>query len=300
MGGQIVGHKLLFVLRNFGVTQLHAGLHKTGTTTLQRSLASAGLLQRARRADFREPDSFRRVLLEAASNKRVVSSEHLLGEMYDIYSTAVERFRHIQQVLERSQLTLYVRPHTQWHAAAYSQIVQQGTILSQRDYEAQIQDQRYFRWKQLASDLLGLSSPSAKVCIRVSGDVVADYARIIGVPLKSRAWSNQSLSPMALEALVRLRDEGFSPSSNARQALKNFMPESRLSCSVFSRSFQTRLKGMKMDWIQFSEEMASSGQSISPNWAQSYDDEIRPPASEIFTTRDLTAAKDHIRFAAGR
>ena len=298
-GGNLT-RRTLFYARNWGVTQIHAGLHKTGSTSLQRSLRAAGLLQSAVRSDFRDAEALRRVLLEADSRQRVVSSEHLLGEMYDMYSTAVERARLIQRVVDRSRLTVYVRPHWQWHAAAYSQIIQQGTILTRGDYEAHVEAQRYFSLKQLCSDLLSLRSSSAEVQIRVSKDVVADYSSVIGVPLARPKWLNQSLSPMALEALIRLRDDCSIPTREVRHALRSFMPESRFTSSVFSRQFQLRLIDMRADWIDFSKALASSGQPISNDWGRAYERQLLPPASEIFTAGDLDAARTHVRLAGNK
>jgi hypothetical protein len=172
--------------------------------------------------------------------------------------------------------------------------------LSSTDYENLVEPAKYFSFNQLATDLLSVSSSSARLQVRVAADVVVDYAGVIGVPLRRTNPQNSSLSPMALEALVRIRNEGSALSDTARVALAHFMPESRLTSSVFSRRFQARLVAMKSDWLQLMKTMAAAGCDISGSWLSAYDREIRPPASEIFSEHHLEAAKKCIRLAARR
>ena len=284
----------LYLARNWTEAKIHAGLHKTGSTSLQQSLRSAGLLQSSRRGDFRESESFREILVNANSKKRVVSSEHLLGEILDMYSTAPARFELLKTTLESSHTTLYMRPHTQWHSSAYSQIVQQGTELNQEDYEKSIAGSKYFSWARLADDLLTLSTPAARVSIRASGQVIADYAKILGVRLPPAQRRNPSLSPMAVEAFTRLTSEGFVSPHKARKALVSFMPESKSTSSVFSQNFQLKLIEMKEDWYELSETLSAFGQTIHHSWLDTYNVDVLPSAREIFRAGHLKAAKRHI------
>lgn len=289
--------KALHLLRNSGELKVHAGLHKTGSSSLQRSLKLARLLQESSRSDFRNPQTFLLVFSEAWSKQRVVSSEHLLGEMDDLYQTAVDRVRLLAQQAWQTETTCYVRPHPEWHQSAFGQLIQQGTVTDRDKYEEKVLNCRYFEWSNLASDLFGLSSPATRLRFRSASDVVGDFSQVIGVPLPRVRPLNLSLSPMALEALIRLQPLDRLRHQEARRGLQTFMPESRFSYSVFSRRFQKHLKQMRGDWLEFSRIVGGEGQKISERWQNSYDFDILPPVREVFTDRDLAAAKEHIRRA---
>ena len=270
---------------------MHAGLHKTGSSSLQESLGAAGLLQRSSRSDFRDSSELRRVLSRATVSNRVVSSEHFFGELHDFYSTACERFEFLKANVDRSRTTFYLRPHVDWYSSAYSQFVQEGRAIDLASFERAALSSRYFSWNSLASDLLERSNPSAQVVIKVASDVVNDYSQVIGVALPSIQRKNPSLSPMALEALVRLANEGLAPHSVARLALRDFMPESKKNTSVLTEQFQSQLLGMRDDWVAFSKTMHSVGQPIAKRWERFYDIDTRPTASKIFTSRHLEEAR---------
>lgn len=293
------GNRVLHQWRNRGETQIHAGLHKTGSTSLQDSLRVVGLLQNSHRSDFRDRENFYRVMSDASSNRLVISSEHVLGEMLDIYSSAAERFELIAGHLDQSRTILYVRPHPQWHVSAYAQLVQQGTEVTPEEYENRMISTRYFSWNQLAEDLLTISGPSARLEIRAAQNVVIDFARVIGVTLPQKSRRNESLSPLALEAVRRLNREGFSVSSSARRALATFRPESRLSTSVFSRGFQSKLIEMRGDWLQLAKTLNATGAFLADSWQESYDKEILCPVSEVFSSSDLDDAVSHIETHRG-
>ena len=290
-----VFRRKLHALKNQGETRIHAGLHKTGSTSLQNSLRVAGILQSSSRSDFRDPVKFQATLSEAGSHNRVVSSEHLLAEMYDMYSTAPERIELITNYVERSEITLYLKPHPEWHASAYSQLVQQGTLTDCVAYQERVESSRYFSWSRLARDLLNAGGSSTRIRVRAAQNVVRDYAKVLRVPLPRSTRKNSSLSPMALEALVRLGQETSIPWEVARRGLQNFMPESRLTTSVLSREFQSRLLEMREDWLQLTGIINAETQVISGSWETSYLQGIRAPARDIFSGRDLKAAEEHIR-----
>lgn len=288
---RIVSSRFLYAARNWRTTNVHAGLHKTGSSSLQGSLGAAGLLQRSSRSDFRDSSELRRVLSQATVSNRVVSSEHFFGELHDFYSTACDRFEFLKANVLRSRTTFYLRPHLDWYSSAYSQLVQEGRAIDLASFERVALSSRYFSWDSLASDLLERSNPSAQVVIRAASDVVHDYSQVIGVALPRIQRKNPSLSPMALEALVRLTKEGLAPHSMARLALRDFMPESKRNTSVLTEHFQLQLLGMRDDWAAFSKTMRSVGQPIAERWERFYDIDIRPTASDIFTPQHLEQAR---------
>ena len=283
--------RALYAARNWKTTNVHGGLHKTGSSSLQASLGAVGLLQASSREDFRDGAELRRVLLDATLTKRVVSSEHLFGELHDFYSTACERFDFLKTNLDRSRTTFYLRPHPDWYSSTYSQFLQEGRVIDLASFERAALSSPYFSWNSLASDLLDLSDQSAQVLIRVANDVVHDYSQVIGVALPRIQPKNASLSPMALEALIRLTQEGFVSSAVARSALRDFMPESKRSTSIFSEQFQLQLLGRQEDWLEFSKTMLSVGQPVSERWVRNYSHNPRPTARDIFTTEHLHAAR---------
>ncbi|MDA9114577.1 hypothetical protein N9J31_01755 [Pontimonas sp.] len=288
------GQKVVHFAKNWGETKIHAGLHKTGSTSLQQALHTAGILQPSHRSDFREPDKLIEVLRNAKARRKVVSSEHFFGEMLTMYESAVERFELLRATLDRSETTVYLRPHAEWHSSSFSQFIQQGTIISSEKYETSVLRTRYFSWHRLAKDLLDRSSASAKVRFRATFDVVSDYSLVLGVPLSKPNRHNSSLSPMAIEAQIRLSAEGFMEPKYLRKGLKNFMPESKTISSVFSKDFQMSLKEMKQDWFQMTKLLLGEGHQISEHWLTRYDQRVLPSTAEIFSKTDLLAAKRHV------
>ena len=102
-------------LRNRHRLIIHAGLHKTGSTSLQTSLNKSGLLLPTRRSDFRSEVPLADKLKIAKSRGFIVSSEHFLGEMLGFYSQADARVSWLTKHFDSFSLVVYLRPHLECH-----------------------------------------------------------------------------------------------------------------------------------------------------------------------------------------
>ena len=131
-----------------GMLTLHAGLHKTGTTSIQSALDVArGNIQRRqiylRWNDLFESDAAINVTklhkirdLSARRWNVVVSSEGALGSMSTAYKEAPRVVQELRTHLMGTPLRLvvYLRPQHDWVASAYSQFVKEGGLLAPEIY----------------------------------------------------------------------------------------------------------------------------------------------------------------------
>jgi hypothetical protein len=282
------------IVANRGELQIHAGPHKTGSTSLQRSLRETGMLYPSRRGDFRSRDSFDQALRGAHRNVQILSSEHLLGEVADLYSSAPDRLTQISACGFRSRVFVYLRPHLEWHTSIVSQLIQQGSFEFVDRYFEQLPQKRYVSLRSFCEDLLDASSSSLRVEIRVSEDVVADFARRVSVPLRGRSGINASFSPVALASLRKLSESAYAPHSVLRSALRGYAQESRGVFSILTSSQQNFLKNMRADWMDTLKLVSNYEDKSVIDSLGGYDREVLPSVYENFSNKDRVDATRHV------
>lgn len=274
------------------VLAVHGGLHKTGTTSVQRSLAEVGILHPCNRADFRDPSVFGSVLRGAWKRRQVVSSEHFLGEIVDMYGTAPGRFAQLTELPFKVHVTLYVRPHLEWHTSAVSQLLQQGSFKDADRYLENLFTRRYLSWYNLKMDLEASRGENTSFQIRAARDVVRDYGSLLGVSLVSDQRANLSLTPFGLVALRKLSEEGFASRDFLRKTLAGFGLESKGQYSILSQEVQVRLKQFRSDWA------AVFGDQIAPDlrhqWERSYRSPALPSAEDGLSQSGLDDARRYV------
>lgn len=282
------------IVANRGELQIHAGVHKTGSTSLQRSLRAAGMLYPSHRRDFTSRDSFDQALRGAHRNIQILSSEHLLGEMDDLYSSAPERLTQISACGFKSRLFVYLRPHLEWHASIVSQLIQQGNSDVVDHYLEQLPQKRYVSLRSFCEDLLDASSSSLRVEIRVSEDVVGDFARRVGVSLPGGSRNNSSYSPVALAALRKLGEMAYAPHNLLRSALRGYAEESRGVFSILTFSQQKFLKNMRADWMGAMKMFSNPEDKNVIASLSRYDKAVLPSVYENFSNKDRIDATRHV------
>ncbi|HAE74539.1 MAG TPA: hypothetical protein DCG44_05015 [Candidatus Aquiluna sp.] len=282
------------MVNNRNELQMHAGLHKTGTTSIQASLRELGMLSPCRRSDFRDPDSFEKVVNDAAENSQVLSNEHILGEMADLYALATQRLNQIAQFGRNVRVFVYLRPHPEWHASVFSQLIQQGSFRSADAYFETISAQRNLSLRFFCQDLLSASASTLRLEVRVAADVVRDFGKRIGIPLKPGKRANQSLSPFALVALATLSESAYAPHHALRVALVDYARETFGRFSIFSHSQQNYLKSLRTDWIDTLPYVSNGSDRPAASWCDSYEKANLPNAFDFFGADDLKKVERYL------
>ena len=285
---------LAYRLSNRDEVQIHAGLHKTGSTSLQRSLALAGLLYPCRRTDFLESALYCAAINGAVKNHQVLSSEQLLGEMGDLYETARERIKFLERFDHKFRVIIYLRPHLEWHSSVLAQLIQQGSLGTADGYLEKNQSRSYFRWVELCQDLLRAKPPNTRLELRVASDTVSDFGLRIGVNLRKVPRTNVSLSPFGLVALQKLTEENFAANPVIRRSLRGFRTDSTGQFSLFSPHEQTLLKSMRGDWEAIAALVCDDARRTHEQLSSLYDLPEMPYAHNFFEKGDLDQAKRYV------
>ena len=178
---------------------VHAGLHKTGSTSIQAALGtSIGHVGRRQaylhwsdlfRTDgVINPDGMAKIRrLSARGWHVVVSSEGALGPLSTnaVYPDAPNVAAQLDALFADQDLRLvvYVRPQHEWAESSYAQYVRSGGTLHPRDYIATLRDQPYLRHTTLVDDLRRSLRTSRLVVrpYRSNGDVVSDFFETAGL-----------------------------------------------------------------------------------------------------------------------
>lgn len=214
------------------VIQIHAGIHKTGSTAIQLGLArlapdlaahgialpnfgARGRGHHVLAAFASDPDACARAWAEAAgcaeeigADRILISSEHLVGADPAALKSALAAFGpHVPR------LQVYVRPHVALFTSLYLQRVKAGAA---RTAPTDLAD-RYMRSPEF--DYV----PTLERFIKVFGpDAVAvrefDPDRFEGGSLLADAWQFLDLPPALLPAATAGGDETVNPTPTAEQA----------------------------------------------------------------------------------
>lgn len=283
-----------FRFRSRGHLTIHAGLHKTGSTSIQMSLRKAGLLLPAARADFRSEANLRLKLYSARSRGLIVSSEHFLGEMPDFYSTAAERIEFLRREFESVQLIVYLRPPLEWHESAFSQLIQQGNAVAEAQYFRNVDMSPVADFRQLVRMVGEFNRDTSTGWIRWAQNVVDDFSHVIGLELPRVPNQNMSLHPLALEGMRRLGERGEFSHSVMRSALAGWKPSGLEPISIFSVETQNRLLSRQMEWVE-SAGILEYFQAVPLGWEAAARTDVRPAAKDILNNGHMESLLEMIR-----
>lgn len=289
--------KLRRILRKLGYRErllIHAGLHKTGSTSVQAALGDFRMLMPSRRQDFRSSDTFKTVILAADKRGLIVSSEHFLGELADIYSDARTKLIWLEECQVQAHLVVYMRPHLDWHESAYGQFLSEGRQQVNHEYLANVRQQVNFRYENLVRLLVSDAWEYSEVSIRYASDTVADFSRLSQISIRSASIQNMSLSPFGLVALRSLAQEGFASWQELRSSLVGYREETKRTHSLFSENQQKSLLAMRSDWEAVYRQLRTEDVD---SWAQGflrYEIPLRIQVPEELSTSDLDRARRYV------
>lgn len=170
---------------------VHAGLHKTGSTSIRVALGLCthrrGLSMASPRYSGSTLDGgwVRRVERAARGRHVVISDESILGEPEAGYRDARTRASEWALRFPDSDLRfiLYVRPQVEWLSSVYLQLVQQGVDLDVSSFWQSVQNERNLRWTHLTMSLIDVLGQD-RVVVRPylhGSDVVDDFFSISGI-----------------------------------------------------------------------------------------------------------------------
>ena len=288
------GESYAFRAHARGRILVHAGLHKTGSTSLQSSLRSSGLLLSAARADFRSQDLLASRLKQARARGLVVSSEHFLGEMVDFYSSAAERLAWLCQEFGSVTVIVYLRPHLEWHESAFSQLIQQGTPMTEGEYIRVVEQSPVADFRELARQITRVNKSASIGLVRWAPDVVGDFSHVIGFNLPQTHIRNSSLHPLALEAMRRMTQTSDFGHNRMRRILGGWAPETACVTSIFSEQTQSYFIRKHSEWLE-TAEILSSFQEVPPGWYKAFKVETRPSARDMFSDEHLSSVLAALR-----
>ena len=250
----------------------------------------------ASRTDFRSEVKLREKLTVGQTRGLVVSSEHFLGEMFGFYSDAVEKVKWLTENFHSIKLIVYLRPHTEWHESAFSQLIQQGTEVTEKAYIEGVRRSPVGDLRGLARLISNVNMFDSIGWVRHAADVVEDFSTLLGYKLPRVKRANVSLHPLALEAFPRLKGErGFSR-SDLRQNLAFWKPETSRAFSIFSQETQTLLLSKNSEWLEVAD-LISAFQEVPPGWTQAFPVGTKPSAKEHLTEQHIVSMREHMKSA---
>lgn len=218
---------------------VHAGLHKTGSTSIQAALdTSSGHVGR-RQAYLRwsdlfltdgviNPDGAARIRrLSSRGWHAVVSSEGALGPLSTnaVYPNAPSVAAQLDVLFgdQDFRLVVYLRPQHEWAASAYAEYVRSGGSLHPGDYIATLRCQPYLRHTTLVDDVRR-SLRSGRLVVRPYRphvDVVRDFFDAAGLGAVPSFLGTQRANvspPAALTEALRQANEAGLPAAEAAPA----------------------------------------------------------------------------------
>lgn len=286
---------------------IHLGLAKTGTTALQSALrrasaeekgihylGDAGLLELG--YGFRPPKSRgkRRRLKSLIKDEStaVVSSENLIGSLYDVYSKAAERAESMRLFLEPLgpfKVILYLRPQTRWLVSMYVQRVKERSEVGADEFASQILQQPNFAFTSFVSGLDRALGPG-RLIVRpyYSGiDVVADFFELVGIAGASRgevSKENVSLSTSQV-AVLRCLNEATPPEDRRMLRWREVFQDSANSegarYSFFSKDTQQYLREFtERDWTNLIDFIKTHDTNEAPRFRAVLDNLGKDPLKE--------------------
>ena len=227
---------------------VHVGLHKTGSTSLQRSLSAAGRLSPVRRIEAVTAES----LASARTSRRVVSSEGLLGSMRTLYAEAGQRLRTLELARVPLHIVLFVREPVAWHQAMFIQRIQEGEAISPAQYMSEVSRLEHFRISRLLDRVREMQREHTVSILMHTRDVVSTFQGVSGLELvRPPRASNVSMSPARAILASRINANiGSSSHKTVRQVLQHSVPPTSRDHEylVFGGAQMELLEPAVIDW----------------------------------------------------
>ncbi len=274
---------------------VHAGLHKTGSSSIQVALELARnrngrcVITPNPTDDRTEQGWADRTKALADSPDAIFSDESLLGSPYDGYQAAPQRASLLRNALRGVpyQLIVYVRPQLDWLPSVYLQGVQEGRTIAAERFWTGIKDEPLLEWSRLL-DVLRKESGAERVVVRAhtrSRDAVADFFKVCGLGKPPRIGKgmiriNASIAadqaPL-LMALNELPEVGFDQRVQFRRVFQQILaPGASLDLSPFPESVQREIaERFRNDWqiltdsvVGYDPEEAQVFQNESQRWLE--------------------------------
>jgi len=280
------------------VLTIHVGLHKTGSTAIQKGLSrlSPGELRGIRylgRESSANNDGFRwgarhfciparahqtqTVRLLRQGHHVVLSDEDFLGwpgrEEGEIYESAAEdaaRVREFFKDITPFKLVVYIRPQQDWAESVYNQLAKSAELDAAKFGERLIESP-YIRWSRLVADIKEQIGPDRLVVRPYLPDtnVTADFLSLLGLTtprrLTAASRQNPSLTPQQLvlrQKLSKVLEDADELSLLGWAMQMVTTPVSRPSPQIFSyfpEVIQEELIRIAAnDWAQLREEVADT------------------------------------------
>ena len=252
---------------------VHAGLHKTGSTSIQIALRNARwplgrtLLLPIEGSSDSENAWRMRFLKVAESPGALLSDENLLGSPYDAYSQAARRVTDLSVIMDSRPISFvaYVRAQPLWLQSLYLQGIQQGRHETPEEFLSPLIKAPNLSWFNLGTVLRNaLGAGSLDIRPYNAKDVVADFFASQG--LGTPPWRavqgmrvNQSIAPIqgpVLRALLSDSELDSSTKLRIRRIFQDVLAVgARKGFSSFSEAQQVSLRNvLKKDF----ESLAAS------------------------------------------
>lgn len=260
--------------------QIHAGLHKTGSTAIQVSLKEKGILLQPRFGG--DVETIDRALLEQAiEGQKILSSEAIFGSHRNLYRIAPQRIASLFESGIPMKLIVFFRPPISWHQSLYIQQVQEGEALSPTNYLETMSTERFFKLSRLV-ELLERAPQHVEVVARCYSQPVHQFSEFVGIELTDFE-ANASMNPVrAIVASEMNADEELRP--YVRRILQRQIPSSaKPNKNVFSLSDSKLLRPAVKDW----EKMLASTKIGRQILASGSCDDISVSRASQITKDDL-------------
>ena len=248
---------------------LHVGLHKTGSTTLQKILPK---LCRHDHHNIFIPDGYKKLLdlekqeewcnslIKMSRQKNVIlSSEGALGSMANLYEDLPERVRLIAKRFKNAndlKIILCLREPLSWIESLYAQKINEGYSITTQEYVHNICLSNYCGYRNIIDQLYRYIDKSALKVVVYGGSAVQDILLEMGFssdliyPYLSRKNFNESAKGASLELFRRMNK--FSTPAESRVLRDYFQSDLRNYSlkSIFSHDQQEILiKRFQKDWL---------------------------------------------------
>ena len=244
---------------------VHAGLHKTGSSSIQFALRHSTVTRGHRLflpiegGSQSEEEWLKRFRRLASSSQGILSDENFLGSPFDGYAKASQRITAFRDAMGRRPVSFvaYVRPQPRWLESLYLQGIQQGNSESPAEFLDQVLGAPNLRWSILGTvirDELGADSLDFRPYS--SRDVVEDFFRSqsLGSPpsfSRNGLRINRSIAPIQgplLRDLLSDPDLDSSDKLRIRRVFQSPLATGAMSgFSCFSEAQQTEMRDVLTD-----------------------------------------------------
>ena len=273
---------------------VHAGLHKTGSSSIQVAL-SQSTSTRDRRlflpvegASQSDEEWRKRLLALAAEPRGLLSDENLLGSPFDGYALAIRRIELLRDALGGHPMSFvaYVRPQTTWLQSLYLQGVQEGKSQSPGEFLELLLNAPNLRWSVLGTAIRhGLDAGRLDLRVYKPRDVVDDFfsSQGLGSPprlARNGIRVNRSIAPIQGPVLRNLLSDPELDLDDKVRIRRVFQDELSSGAPAGYSSFsetQQRAIGSVLE-----EDMASlaAGDLMPPQALEAYGQEVTKLQSE--------------------